>query len=106
MNKSNPKMILNIKIDNGEFEDKVKLAMDEYAEKLIVKNLDGIICSIVNKRISNLINGAPYSNDRNINGKTFDEYVKEKTEDKINEIIDNNIREIFASKLAAMLYEV
>lgn len=40
MKKSEPKMILNISLNSEEIEEKVKIAMDEYVEKVIYKNLD------------------------------------------------------------------
>lgn len=40
MKKSEPKMILNISLNSEEIEEKVKIAMDEYVQKAIYKNLD------------------------------------------------------------------
>ena len=40
MKKSEPKMILNISLSSEEIEEKVKIAMDEYVQKVIYKNLD------------------------------------------------------------------
>ena len=36
MKKSEPKMILNVQIDNNELEEKVRVAMDKYADDLIL----------------------------------------------------------------------
>lgn len=47
MKKSEPKMILNITIDNNELEEKVKIAMDKYAENISLKNIMNYI--IINK---------------------------------------------------------
>ena len=47
MKKSEPKMILNISLNSEEIEEKVKIAMDEYVEKVIYKNLDEEITKIV-----------------------------------------------------------
>lgn len=39
MKKSEPKMILNISLESEEIEEKVKIAMDKYVEKLSIKIL-------------------------------------------------------------------
>ena len=66
MKKNEPKMILNVTIDNDELEEKVKIAMDKYAEQLILKNLDDTITKIVENRIDRLINGRNWDSDRKI----------------------------------------
>lgn len=102
MNKSNPKMILNVTIDNPEFEEKVKIAMNEYAENVILKNLDTAIQTLINRRIQRLINGS-WSDDGKINGKTFEQYVREKTEAALDEAIGKNIKEILARKITEII---
>lgn len=104
MKKSEPKMILNLSIENDELEEKVKIAMDKYVEDLIIKNLDDTIAKFVEKRIDDLIvQPRYYTSDSRINGKVFSEFVKDKTEKSIEEIIDKNIKTIFARKVAEML---
>lgn len=106
MKKSDPKIILNLSIENDELEEKVKIAMDKYVEDLIVKNLDNAIAKLVENRIDNLLNTSSYryySNDKLINGKSFSEFVKDKTEKQIEEVIDKNIKTIFARKVAEMI---
>ena len=39
MKKSEPKMILNLSLENEEFEKKVKLASEKYAEKIIIQKV-------------------------------------------------------------------
>ena len=103
MKKSEPKMILNVQIDNQEFEEKVKIAMDEYTEDLILKNLEDKIQRIVTTRIDRLVTGNAWSLDGRIAGKTLETYVKEKSEKVIEEIIEKHIKDIFAKKIAEML---
>lgn len=64
MKKSEPKMILNISLNSEEIEEKVKIAMDEYVEKAIYKNLDEEITKIVDKRIEKLTSASSWSCDR------------------------------------------
>ena len=54
MKKSEPKMILNISLNSEEIEEKVKIAMDEYAEKVIYKNLDEEITKLLTEELKNL----------------------------------------------------
>lgn len=103
MKKSEPKMILNVQIDNDELEEKVKIAMDKYAEQLVLKNLDATITRIVENRIDRLINGANWDSDRRIQGMYFGDFIKSKTEKTITEVIEKHAKEILAKKLASLL---
>lgn len=103
MKKSEPKMILNVQIDNQELEEKVKVAMDKYAEDLILKNLDDKIQSIINRRIDALVRGNSWSNEGKIAGQTLESYVRDKSSNVIEEVINKHIKDIFAKKLAEML---
>ena len=103
MKKNEPKMILNVTIDNDELEEKVKIAMDKYAEQLILKNLDDTITKIVENRIDRLINGCNWDSDRKIQGMYFSDFVKSKTEAVLVEAIEKNAKEILAKKLASLI---
>ena len=103
MKKSKPKMILNLSLENDELEEKIKIAIDKYVEDLIIKNLDDVIAKLVERRIDNLLSESRYSSNSKINGKLFSEFVRDKTEKQIEEVIDKNIKMIFARKVAEML---
>lgn len=103
MKKSEPKMILNVQIDNQELEEKVKIAMDKYAEDLVLKNLDDKIQDIINRRIDALVRGNSWSNEGKIAGQTLEVYVRDKSSKAIEEVINKHIKDIFAKKLAEML---
>lgn len=103
MKTSEPKMILNLSVESNELEEKVKLAMDKYVEGLVHEKLDAVIAKFVCKRVENLIACPRYSNEGKIQGKSFEDFVKEKTEKRIEEIIDKNIKTIFAKKVAEMI---
>ena len=103
MKKSEPKMILNLSIENSELEEKIKIAMDRYAEQLIVKNLDETIMKIVNKRIDNLLSASSWNSERKIQGVTLEQFVKDRTETVIEEFVDKNAKEILAKRLAKIL---
>lgn len=70
MKKSEPKLILNLSIEDEELENKIKIAMDGYAEDLVKKNLDDIIRKIVNERIDRLVKDSKWGNEGKIEGKT------------------------------------
>lgn len=103
MKKSEPKLILNLQVDSEELDQKVKLAMDKYIEDVIVGNLDDEIEKIVTKRIGALVSADRWNPNRKIKDKTLDTYVKEATEKVICDVIDKNIKDIFAKKVAEML---
>lgn len=78
--------------------------MDKYVEDLMLKNLDSTIEKLVHQRITRLVDSNfQYSSDSKLNGKTLIEYVKEATNMIIEEAISQNIKEIFAKKIAEML---
>lgn len=103
MKKNEPKMILNVTVNNDELEEKVKIAMDKYAEQLVLKNLDDTIVKIVEGRIDRLINGRNWDSDRKIQGMYFSDFVKSKTEAALTEAIEKNAKDILAKKLASLL---
>lgn len=103
MKKSEPKMILNVQIDNQELEEKVKIATDKYAAQLVLKNLDDTIAKIIEKRIDKLINGKSWESDRKINNMSLEEFVKSKSEKIIEEFVEKNIKEVIARKLAELI---
>lgn len=103
MKKNEPKMILNVTIDNKELEEKVKIAMDKHAEQLVLKSLDETIVKIVENRIDRLINGRNWDSDRKIQGMYFSDFVRSKTEKALVEVIEKNAKEILAKKLASLI---
>lgn len=103
MKKSEPKLIFNVSLTDEKFEEKIKIAMDEYAEKVIYKNLDETIQKIVEKRIDIILNSHSWYDASGIEGKTFRKLVIEKSEKAILEVIDENIKDILGKRLAAIL---
>lgn len=103
MKKAEPKMILNISLNSEEIEEKVKIAMDEYAEKVIYKNLDEEIAKIVDKRIEKLTSASSWSSDRKIQGVSFEQFVKDRTEKTIGDFVEKNIKEILAKRFAEIM---
>ena len=103
MKKSEPKIILNLSLENSELEEKVKVALDQYTEQLIVKNLDDTIAKYVDKRISKLLNGKYWESQSKINGVSFEAFVNQRTEQALIEAIDKNAKNILAKKLATLI---
>ena len=103
MKKSEPKMILNVAIENTELEEKIKIAMDKYIDQLIRKDLDDVIVKYVDKRITGLLNSRGWDYDRRIDGVYFSEFVRKRTEQAIIDAIDKNAKEILAKKLAQLI---
>jgi hypothetical protein len=103
MKKAEPKMILNISLNSEEIEEKVKIAMDEYAEKVIYKNIDEEITKIVDKGIERLVSAPSWSGDRKIQGVSFEQFVKDKTEKTIGDFVEKNIKEILAKRFAEIM---
>lgn len=103
MKKSEPKIILNLSVENSELDEKIKIAMDEYVEKSVYAQLDDVVANIVTKRIDRLIHSPYWQPDSKINGMTFEQFVRSKTEDAIAQAIEKNAKEILAKKLASLI---
>jgi hypothetical protein len=103
MKKSDPKLILNVSLTSEELEEKVKVAMDKYAENVIYKNLDEEITKIVDRRIERLVSASSWSSDRKIQGVSFEQFVKDRTEKVIESFADKNIKEILAKRFAEIM---
>lgn len=105
MTKKEPKIILNLSFEDSELEEKVKIAMDKYAEQLVVKNLDDAIKKIVESRIEHLLSAPNWSDERKIKGVTLEQFVKDRTDSVIEQFIDKNAKEILAKRLAEILIQ-
>ena len=103
MTTQNPKLILNLNMEASEFEKQVAIAMKEYAEKLVIKDLDATIQKIVENRIEKLVKADRWSPDGKINNMPFNDFIRLKTEKIIEGIIEQNIKEILAKKIAQVL---
>ena len=103
MKKNEPKIILNLSLENEELDKKIKIAMDQYAEQLVLKHLDDVIVNFVDKRIDRLINGRNWDSDRKIQGMYFSDFVKSKTEAALADAIEKNAKDILAKKLASLI---
>ena len=103
MKKSDPKIIFNFQMENPEFEEKVKIAMDEYTEHVIAKELDDKIQRIIENRIKKLVEAKNWSSDGRINNVSLEEFIRIKSEKVIEDILEKHIKEILAKKIAQVL---
>ena len=104
MKKSEPKMILNVAFESEELDEKVQIAMEKYVEDLMLKNLDSTIEKLVVQRVTRLVSGKfAYSADGTLNGKSLEAFIREATNDIIEDVIEKNIKDIFAKKIAEMI---
>ena len=103
MKKSDPKIIFNFKMENPEFEETVKIAMDKYCEHIIIKELDDKIQKIIEKRIMKLIKAECWSSDGKINNVSLETFIRDKTTQAIEGVIEKHIKEILAKKIAQVL---
>ena len=58
---------------------------------------------IVDKRITSLLSSNSWSSKRKIQGVSFEEFVKQRTEKAIGDFVEKNIREIMAKRFAEIL---
>ena len=102
MKKTEPKIILNVQLEGQELEQKIKIAMDDYVDKVILANLDETIEKIINKRIDSIVAQRSYDGGL-VQGKNLSNYVRSRTSRVIEETIDRNIKEIMTRKLSQII---
>ena len=109
MKKSEPKMILNLSVIDEELEIKIQKAMDRYVKDVVFECLDDTIIKCAKKRVNQLITGYSWSDKGKIKGKNLKDYIKEETNDVIEnyvkEIIDEKTKEMITKKIANLLSE-
>ena len=103
MRKKDPKLIFNFHLEDEEFEETVRTAVEAYAEDVIIKELDAKIQKIVENRIAKLVKADRWSPDGKINDMSFDNFIRIKTEKVIEDVIDKHIKDILAKKIAQIL---
>ena len=104
MRKSEPKIILNLSVENSELDEKIKIAIDNYVEQSVYAELDTVIEKIVSKRIDKLLDGSySWDHDHKINDMSFEQFVKSKTESALTEVITKHAKEILAKKLVSLI---
>ena len=97
-------MILNVAFESEELDEKVQIAMEKYVEDLMLKNLDSTIEKLVVQRVTRFVSGKfAYSADGTLNGKSLEVFVREATNDIIEDVIEKNIKDIFAKKIAEII---
>lgn len=103
MKKSDPKIIFNFQMENPEFEEKVKIAMDKYTERVITKELDDKIQRIIENRIKKLVEANRWSSEGKVNNMSLEEFIRNKSDKVIGDILEKHIKEILAKKIAQVL---
>ena len=70
----------------------------------MLKNLDSTIEKLVVQRVKRLVSGKfAYGANGTLNGKSLEVLIKEATNDIIEDVIEKNIKDIFAKKIAEMI---
>lgn len=103
MKKSDPKIIFNFQMENSEFEETVKIAMDKYIGHVITKELDDKIQRIIEHRIEQIVKANRWSSEGKINNMSLEEFIRVKSEKVIEDILEKHIKEILAKKIAQVL---
>lgn len=97
-----PKMILNLSVENEELEKKIQIAMDEYIKKISLDKLEDVVSRLIDRKLT-LIFSNKYGYGKHINGQTVEQYISDRVNNKIAETIDKNIKAILAERIAKML---
>ena len=103
MKKSEHKMILNLQVEEQELERKIKVAIDDYVERAVIKNLDEAIQKIVTKRIDAIVAEKPSWDGGAINGQKLSSYVISHSTPIIEKTINSNIEALIIKRFSQIL---
>ena len=104
MKKSDPKLIININLDNPDLQEKVKLAVDEYIEDTLNSHYDEAITQAVgkaiDKRLRELFEERRYTYAGQIEGEYLSDYIykhiKTKVDEKVKAAIVSAVNDKFS----------
>jgi uncharacterized membrane-anchored protein YjiN (DUF445 family) len=101
MKKSQPKIILNLSLENEELEQRIKIAVDEYMEKVIEKELQADIQKAVDRVIARILKNDRWDTGSRIAGSyTLGEYIEKEVRAKTAQIAQTAIQKVVAESIA------
>ena len=59
--------------------------------------------SVLERRIERLVSASIWGSDRKIQGVSFEQFVKDRTEKTIGDFVEKNIKEILAKRFAEIM---
>lgn len=105
MNRTDPRMIINLNISDEEFEKKIELAVDKYIESIIDsccnEKVTDKIKKYVDKRLDAVLREKRYDNASLINGVYLSDYIADVARPKVNAVISDTITEAVSKALSA-----
>ena len=107
MNRSDPKLIINLNLEDKEFEDKIKLAVDKYVESIIggyaSEAVDKALTKYIDTKIRKVMSEARYDNASLINGKYFSDYVQSLARPQVEQIMGKIVEKLISEKINQLI---
>ena len=107
MTKSNPKMILNLNIENEEFENKVQVAVDHYIDDIVhsvaSEKLNTAIKRYVDKKLDDILHERRFTNESLVEGKYLSQLIADAARPKIAEVITKAVADVVQGQFASLL---
>lgn len=95
MNRSEPKLIINLNLSDEDFEKHIQLAVDKYIESVVDscanEKVTAIIKKYVDKKIDAILREHPYDSTALLNGKKLSTYIATIAKPKVEAIISDTI---------------
>ena len=106
MKRTDTKMILNLTIENTEFEQHIEKAIDKYIEDVldakVSEKVTEAVKKYIDKKIDLILSERRYDNGSLMEGKYLSDYIaklaKPKVEDVISNVIAQSVTEVLQNK--------
>jgi hypothetical protein len=103
MNRSEPKLIINLNLSDEAFEKHIQLAVDKYIESIVDscanEKVTDIIKKYVDKKIDAILREHPYDSAALLNGKKLSTYIATIAKPKVEAIISDTIAQAVSEAL-------
>lgn len=103
MNRSEPKLIINLNLSDEDFEKHIELAVDKYIDSIVDscanEKVTTIIKRYVDKKINAILQEHPYDNAALIDGKRLSAYIAAIAKPKVEAVISDTIAQAVSEAL-------
>ena len=109
MNRTDPKMIINLNLSDEEFEKHIECAVDKYIDSILNSTandkVEAAVKKYVDKKVTAVLQERRYDNMSLINGKYLSDYIAEVARPKVDSVISDTIAKAVSAALAAKFKE-
>lgn len=108
MKKTNPKLILNLNLEQAELDNKISIAIDEYINNFVCSGeADAKVAEhvhkYIDKRVNNILLEKRWDNSSLIGGVSLDTYIQKIAGPKVEQAIDKIINKLISERISKII---